>query len=513
MTSVKLLNVPFESDYKDTFHFSTKASQKAYMEGRVVKTFNDLTYQRKEQIIRIPAHIDTLYNCNYVSYVNEPYSNKTFYAFIIDMQYVNDERTDITIKTDVIQTWLFDYNVRASFVEREHVSDDSVGLHTIPEGLETGDYKIMERNDLLNLKNLCIVWGTTKTQTGANVTGDNYNGIYSGIKYYYSPQYAPLSVSEVIQKYADEGMSEAIQCVFLAPEYLVFKAESTVVQNSTTPKTFDVIEKDNRDLDGYVPKNNKLFTFPYRYLMVSNNNGGEAVYYYEKFDDTKPTFKVDGVITPGCSIRLVPTNYNGIARNDSEGLNLGKFPICNWSSDVYTNWLTQNSVNLGISVLSGVGQIVGGVAVAVATGGAGIAVGGAGVVGGVSTITNTLAQVHQQSFTPPQSQGNINCGDVVTASGANNFYFHHMTIKNEYARIIDDYFTMFGYKVNAVKIPFKAHRKSFWYTKTIDVNIDGAIPNKDLQEIKDCYNKGITFWSEYSTMGNYNADNSIIVGG
>lgn len=28
----------------------------------------------------------------------------------------------------------------------------------------------------------------------------------------------------------------------------------------------------------------------------------------------------------------------------------GKFPICNWDTDVYTNWLTQNGVNIGLSV-------------------------------------------------------------------------------------------------------------------------------------------------------------------
>ena len=69
---------------------------------------------------------------------------------------------------------------------------------------------------------------------------------------------------------------------------------------------------------------------------------------------------------------------------------------------------------------------------------------------------------------------------------------------------------MFGYKVNRVKIPSILHRKNYWYTKTIDVNIDGAVPTNDLNKIKECYNKGITFWSNPANIGNYDVSNEII---
>jgi hypothetical protein len=69
---------------------------------------------------------------------------------------------------------------------------------------------------------------------------------------------------------------------------------------------------------------------------------------------------------------------------------------------------------------------------------------------------------------------------------------------------------MFGYKVNRVKVPNKAHRSRFWYTKTIDVNIDGNIPNNDLQVIKNCYNNGITFWRNVAEIQNYSLSNDIV---
>ena len=87
---------------------------------------------------------------------------------------------------------------------------------------------------------------------------------------------------------------------------------------------------------------------------------------------------------------------------------------------------------------------------------------------------------------------------------------YKMSIKSEYARIIDEFFTMFGYKTHRVKIPNKNHRKRFWYTKTVDCEIDGKIPQKDLEKIKNCYNNGITFWRNASEIGEFNLDNPIV---
>ena len=214
-----------------------------------------------------------------------------------------------------------------------------------------------------------------------------------------------------------------------------------------------------------------------------------------------PKFKIESCITPGCSIRMIPMNYNGVERNDEEGLNLGKFPCLNWTSDVFTNWITQNAVNLGVSLGTSALQIAGGIGLT-ATGGGALA-GGGMIASGIGGVAGSVGEIYAHSLQPAQSQGNLNCGDVVTASGENDFHFYDMTIKEEYARIIDDYFDMFGYKVNRVKVPFTEHRPYYWYTKTIDVNIDGAIPGTDMQKIKDCYNRGITFWKVPEKIGDY----------
>lgn len=510
ITEVRLLAVPLENDYLHTLYFSDASAQTEYFKGRTKKNRSDFSYQRKDRIIRYPEHIDNLMGCNYVMYKNSAYSSKWFYAFITKMEYVNDERTDITIETDVIQTWLFDYTVKPSFIEREHVNDDTIGKHTIPEGLETGDYISNEHERDENLDDLWIVYGVTSDSGGMRVGGYNYNGIYSGV------QYRASSSDEVITKrlnYYDEGKIDAIQCVFLAPKFLISATTSDehIVGASETAKTYDILIEKLKTLNGYTPKNNKLLTNPYMFLYTSNNNGASAVYPFEYFaNDTSAEFTVYGALTAGCSIRLVPKKYKGALLNDEEGLNLGKYPICNWASDVYTNWLTQNSLNIATSIGAGVAQIGAGVAMSLGSGGLGLAIGAGSIAGGVQSILGTMGEIQTHSAQPPQANGNLNCGDVITASKRNSFHFYKMSIKKEYAEIIDNYFNMFGYKVNRVGVPRTNHRKSYWYTKTIDVNIDGNIPMEDLQKIKNVYNRGFTFWKSAREIGMYTADNSIV---
>ena len=536
ITEIRLLNVPLHKDYKHTLYFSNPEEQKQYFISKEISESNEglfnFSYQRKDNKIRYPEHIDKLSNCNYLMYRND--LNKIYYAFVVDKVYINDGMTELHIETDVMQTYHFSYSVRPSFIEREHVNDDTPGLHTFPENLECGEFEAKYYSQISDLSKLCIVVATTyemiKRKNEDNedefvfspMSPGRYNGLYSGIGYktYYIQDV--LSLNEYITKLDKAGHGEAISSIFLAPEFIAEPQRivsddglSITVKNSVIhseiPNIMNYSINKTILSSGYSPRNNKLKTFPFQYLMVSNNNGSSAVYHYEDFKNDEMEFRIYGALTPGCSIRMLPKNYKGVDENNEEGLNLGKYPICNWNSDVYTNWLTQNSVNIGLNVVSGVAQIVGGIAMTVGTYGAGAAIGAGSIASGVGSIANQVAQVNQMSFTPPQTKGNINCGDVTTSTNNNTFTFYGMSAKPEYLAIIDDFFDMFGYKCNRVKLPNKNHRENFWYTKTIDVEIDvTGISQKDEETIKNCYNNGITFWKNPAYIGNFTVSNNII---
>lgn len=530
ITKVYLLDVPLDNNYKNTLYFTSKANQQAYFQNNIVKSFTDFSYQRKENLIRIPDIYDNLFNCNYVMYQNSNYSNKWFYAFITKMEYVNDGLTNVYIETDVIQTWLFDYEVKSSFIEREHVSDDTIGSHTIPENFEKGEY-ICGIKQSTEIGDAHVVIAATYDCFNDKDAGSFINGIYHGTDYFLiGSNINGESIGYFLKVYAEAGKTDAITGMFMVPDELTgysninwdymstagglsvfpYKRLDSQVLGLTTAKTMTTkeITKPYSLINGYTPRNNKLFTFPYIYLLASNNNGGNAIYHYELFNSNKCNFTVKGAITPGNSIRIIPSNYKFVAENNEEGLTGGKYPVCSYNTDVYTNWLTQNSVNIGLSLASSTLQIAGGVGM-LATGGGALAGAGA-IANGVLGIANSVGEVYQHSLVPPQIEGNVNCGDVNYASGNTDFTFYQMNIKSEYAQIIDKYFDMFGYKVNMVKVPNTAHRSRWWYTKTIDVNIIGAIPDIDMQKIKDAYNNGITFWRNASEIDNYSLSNGIV---
>ena len=99
--------------------FANKQAQYNYFNGLPSRTLDDdFTYIRETAVIRIDADIDEIRQYNYLMYQNEAYSNKWFYAFIVDMEYLNDSCTAVMIKLDTWQTWQFDLTLRKCFVER-----------------------------------------------------------------------------------------------------------------------------------------------------------------------------------------------------------------------------------------------------------------------------------------------------------------------------------------------------------------------------------------------------------
>ena len=161
-TKVHLLKgVPLYYNKKHQILFNNKESQTQYFLSKIFDSKTDFTYQRKEGIIRYPAHIDDIIECNYVMYQNSNYSNKWFYAFIESMEYMSDECTFIKIKTDVFQTWIYDITFMPSFVKREHIEVDDLYSNLLSESIETGEYIKESQKKINELDDLYIIVSQT----------------------------------------------------------------------------------------------------------------------------------------------------------------------------------------------------------------------------------------------------------------------------------------------------------------------------------------------------------------
>ena len=232
---------------------------------------------------------------------------------------------------------------------------------------------------------------------------------------------------------------------------------------------------------------------------------------YEDFTSHTPKFTAVGAVCPGCSVKLVPLNYKLLADSTTSkrcydfGIVGPKYPICAWTGDTYTNWLTQNGINLALGVVGGVGAMV----AAPFTGGSSLVVAGA-IAGGAMTVGSTLSSVYQHSIAPESTQGNVSAGDVTFSDGKSLFTVYQMCIRQEYAKIIDNFFSMYGYKVNTLKVPNITGRTNWNYVKLINPNIEGYIPQEDLQEIKRMFSNGVTIWHNTSYFLDYSQSNNIV---
>lgn len=513
-----LIKCPLEIDDRNQVTFNDNTSQANYFMSLPHLSVEDITYIRKDSIIRYPAHIDSLLEYNYCMYKNNNYSDKWFYAYITGMRYVNDGMTEISIKTDVFQTWQHNLIYKQSFIEREHVNNDTIGLHTVPENLETGDYISCKlQPTFYSTPETCFVVATTEQVT----TGYTTVNQLLPIGLYYYGLTTLNGVKNVIKMLDEAGKGDSVNSVFVTLKDF-FNSWGTmdgVDGQISSSVRFDYsneveVTKVNYLGNDYVPKNNKLFTFPYSFLQVSNHSGQIINYNWENFNllnvgnDGKIKFMIKGTITPGGSMKAFPLNYNNILNNYDDNIVIGKLPIGAYNNDVYTNWLTQNGVNIGLNVLSAGMQVASGIGM-MATG-AGSLAGAGNIASGALGIANTLGSVYQHALLPDSVSGNVNCGDVNFTLGLTNLEFKRMSIKNEYAKIIDDYFSMYGYKVNTVKLPNITGRTNWNYIKTIGANIEATIPQNDLQEIKSLFDNGITLWHTTSHFLDYSQSNSII---
>lgn len=536
-TNLKLLKNPNNLSSQNQITFADANTQYEYFSSLPNLSVDNFTYQRKDYVIRYKACIDDIMDYNYCMYQNEAYSNRWFYAYITNMRWLNDNTTEITIQTDVWQTFQFDLTYKKCFVEREHVNNDTIGANTIPEGLETGDYVC---NDIMSVYSganscyICIAVSDLTTEVANDINTDirQFGGIYSGVNYLVCD--TPLDASKTIKAWDAARKGEAITAVFMIPTSLTgtltFKTYTTsgVTYNLAIPPytaTYSILNTTGSigvpsTLNGYTPKNNKMFCYPYNYFYITNNIGIDVEYHYEDFINNTATFRTIGAITPGCSIKCYPLNYKKLSdtTNSMNSYNYGisgaKYPICSWATDVYTNWLTQNGVNIAGIELSATqkgylgGGLMAGFGIAQALAGNPYAIGT--IAEGAGMIANTMQQNYQHSLIPDAARGNINSGDITYSAGNMDIPLYKMSVRYEYAASIDSYFTMYGYKVNSLKIPNIQGRRNWNYVKCIGANIEGLIPEVYLNEIKNLFNNGITFWHYPATFLDYSQDNSIV---
>ena len=504
-TNIRLLTaVPIDNSYSNTLFFNNKNEQENYFVSKIKHVLTNQTFIRVSNgVARLALNIGECYDCNYIMFQNTSYSNKWFYAFITNIEYVNNNCVELNFELDVMQTWFYDCTLLQCVVEREHSETDEIGENLLPENINTsGEYLYNEFNRLIrNKSEWKIILATTQTNEGTPARGGVYNGIYSALAYYaYDMTEDGVGYMNDLVSTLSKREGNPIQYIFMIPK------EFCDGFGVYTPNQIEITKSFERTpnlLGDYAPKNNKLFSSPYSTFNIFCSSGNIKEYKLEYFSGERIEFVLTCAVSPNASIFCYPKNYKGVAKNYEEGVALTGLPMCSWSNDAYQQYIATHNANEGMSMLSGLL----GFFVASQTGGAGalLAEGLAGTNLGFTAmnIWNNRMLANKKA---PSFSGNA-VVDSVFGANAFSIFAGHTHLQREYLESIDDYFNKFGYTSERLKIPNISARPHWNYVKTKECCLRGGAPSSAIQAITKIFNNGVTFWKNGDEVGNYSLVN------
>lgn len=415
------------------------------------------------------------------------------------------------------------------------------GANLVPEGLETGEYKIGGTAEFDELEPIYIIAYsrnphddglTSETPAGLGII---INGIPNGM---YFCICSSDTIQGVLQSINGLGYADSIITVFTVPilaligfnNLTVNDLKSGVVQWVVNDFKANSISKTlvstPSNLDGYTPKNQKLKTYPFMYLGFNPPNGSSKIYRYENFTNGTPVFKFFSEVNPNPTIAVVPQNYRGQNGNNIQDMStLNGYPTIGWITEYFNTWLAQNSqivslnmeqeqFNYEIDAYKMGGQMANDM-ITTATGNYGSAM---NIINSGFTATaldknhefyinQQLAQIEKQQMLPNTGHLSSSNATLLGYNLIDTSIFTRFTIKSQFAQKIDKYFDMYGYKTNILKQPNINNRQNWNYIKTIDCNIIADIPQEDLTTIKAMFDNGLTLWHNPATFLDYSQNN------
>lgn len=502
-STVKILKaVPLDDTYEHTVMFGSAAAQQSALSALAKHTLTGLTYQRLVPgKCRVGIKAEDLYDCNYMMFQNTSFGTKWFYAFIKSVEYINNECSEITFDIDALQTWLFDCSPGTCYVDRCHTTSDGIGEHIEPEPVSPGEYVLNGYETESRLKSMSVVIAIVDTE-GQTVAGNKYDGIYSGATLWGFDIDNVDGINAKLQEYIQQP--DAIVGMYMVPSFAIHNADGEEVPNGGRQFSIANIGRPSSgtSLNGYVPRNNKLYTYPYCYLHVDNSIGQTLALRYEFFQ-TAPSLNVITKITSPVSCTLVPFQYKGTGSfTPFESLTLSGYPLCSWNYNAYQSWVSQNAIPLAINA-------IGGLAGAAITQAPAIAEGNPlGMAASVlSTATSAAAQWYKASIAADIGRGNLNNGGLNTAWNRNTFGWGMASGTKQFLAMCDSFFDRFGYHVGKIMTVNRSARTNWTYVRTIGVDMRGSVPADDMRVIANAYDKGITWWTSLGAVGNYGLSN------
>lgn len=557
------MGVEYTPDYKHTLTWSDATAQMAYIETKTVYTLENYTYV-SDNSINVELTKKQLENCNYIAYKNNKFENKWKFGFIKRTEYVNNVTTQILFDEDILQTWFFDVNRLPCFISREHTPTDNWNEHLENEEFELGEYVFVEQRKLINNSMLPVII------SGLNITYDpstqqatvekishrdliNYpNALFEGVTFVVCDSIRTCGY--ILDAIQTAGFQDAVmQICAVESSYVASVIKNTSLVGGITAKlSIEYLPNNASPLlfGGYKPKNNKLYQSPFRYFIITN---GQGQIFNGKFEmcgnPDKLMFECYWAFEGNPTSIMFLKNYKNLGTNTIDKMVCGNYPVSAYANDTYKTWWAQNSVlyeqelkqkgrETGLSTGKAIADALIKTGALAALGGASstalatLGSSSAGIASAVGSLTTAemnngftsivSSMMDYQNLTErqlAQSQSaqvnsvNVNYTSSSICEWLTNsigFSVYYMSITREFAKKIDDYFSMYGYKINSVGIPDIMNRQSWNYVKTIGASFTGNVPSYVLEKFTQIFDNGVTFWHVPYRVGDYTLPNGIV---
>lgn len=515
-------NTGLSMSHENTLYFAGAPVKDQYfadLSGKV--SVDHVSYQREHRgWIRVELPMSRLYNVDYMRFRNVSFENHYFYAFVTAINYINNLTTEVQYVLDPVMTWMGIFSLKQCFVERQHVTNDAIGANIADEGLGLGNY-------IIETSASSKSWGSANSTVRLQYANPNeakantWGGIFNPTTFIDSDA---SGIAGEIENLTGQDLADNIVNVYMVPNDFA-NPGSLHSEDITISKPYSTIA-------GYTPKNKKLFVYPYKYLLVDNGEGNQKSYKYEYFNtlpDATSTgscvFTVRGTSVNNVEIMMEPNDYNGKGGIDpNDRISMSHFPQCAWSIDNYKAYLAQKNAYLEHDTVRNDPWLR---ARAI-----GEETGGGGLGGFLTAALNTTAQmvshwgqnirnlrntkdevekVLVDNLVPAEGGTKVSGSpttDLTFSANEKSFRFYGMSITKNYAIMIDNYFSMYGYKVGQILTPNMNARPHWTYVKTAGCDVSGNVPAEDKRQIEEIFDSGVRFWHNLDEMGNYSLDNS-----
>jgi Caudoviral major tail protein N-terminus len=290
-----------------------------------------------------------------------------------------------------------------------------------------------------------------------------------------------------------------------------------------TPKTVDL---GNKWAWYDTPTESKLLMYPYTQLIMDDFKGNRVTFKTEYINHPDLHIYIKGSLGTNNKVSYSLPDYNYSATSGYIDEISGENALINNDPNdipIITDMLAaylqgnrnsiQNQYNSALfnGIMGSAGGLVSGIAsnpnpVGVVSGAMNM-VSGAG--NSVLQMQGLQAKHNDISNTPPSISKMGSNTAFTTGNGYNGVYIIKKQIKPEYRKKLSDFFNMYGYKLNEVKLP-NFHTRQYWnYVQTVACNITGNFNHDDLNELKAIFDNGITLWHT-DDIGNYSLENGVI---